>query len=82
MGNFVVMPMFFLSGAMYPVDKAPDWIKLVIKINPAHYGVDLIRSTVLGLPMQNNIFLNLFFLLGFIIVILSFAIYFFHKYQG
>ena len=41
--NFVVMPMYFLSGAIYPTSSAPDWMKPLIAINPLSYGVDAMR---------------------------------------
>ncbi len=41
--NFVVMPMYFLSGAIYPTSTAPDWMKPLIAINPLSYGVDAMR---------------------------------------
>lgn len=47
--NFLVMPMFFLSGAMFPVSGLPSWIKFVVYINPLTYGVDLLRKIVLGI---------------------------------
>ena len=47
--NFVIMPMFFLSGAMFPTDNLPHWIGFVIRINPLTYGVDLLRWATLGL---------------------------------
>lgn len=47
--NFVIMPMFFLSGAMFPIDNLPHWISFVIRINPLTYGVDLLRWDTLGI---------------------------------
>lgn len=44
--NFIVMPMFFLSGAMYPVQKLPYVLKLVAKINPLTYGVDALKHAI------------------------------------
>ncbi|MHB8882638.1 MAG: ABC transporter permease [Thermodesulfovibrionales bacterium] len=41
--NFIVMPMFFLSGAMYPVKLMPDILKYFTKINPLTYGIDAIK---------------------------------------
>ncbi len=41
--NFIVMPMFFLSGAMYPVKLLPDILKYASKINPLTYGVDALK---------------------------------------
>ncbi len=44
--NFIVMPMFFLSGAMYPVKLLPEVLKLVSKLNPLTYGVDALKNIV------------------------------------
>lgn len=44
--NFIVMPMFFLSGAMYPVKLLPDALKLVARINPLTYGVDALKHLI------------------------------------
>lgn len=45
--NFVVMPMYFLSGAIYPLSSAPDWMKPLIAVNPMSYGVDAMRYITL-----------------------------------
>jgi ABC-2 type transport system permease protein len=44
--NFIVMPMFFLSGAMYPVQLLPDVLAVLTKINPLTYGVDALKYMV------------------------------------
>ncbi|HMK43340.1 MAG TPA: ABC transporter permease [Dissulfurispiraceae bacterium] len=41
--NFIVMPMFFLSGAMYPVRLLPDAVAMLSKLNPLTYGVDALK---------------------------------------
>ncbi len=46
--NFLIMPMFFMSGAVFPVAGLPDWLRIFIYINPLTYGVDLLRGIVLG----------------------------------
>jgi len=46
--NFVVMPMFFLSGAMYPVKMLPDILKVLTRLNPFTYGIDALKHTVFG----------------------------------
>jgi len=38
--NFIIMPMFFLSGAMYPVKLLPTPLRVASKLNPLTYGVD------------------------------------------
>jgi ABC-2 type transport system permease protein len=44
--NFIIMPMFFLSGAMYPVKLLPEILRIVSKINPLTYGIDAIKHVV------------------------------------
>lgn len=48
--NFIVMPMFFLSGAMYPVKVLPLMLKIATKINPLTYGIDGLKHTILKRP--------------------------------
>jgi ABC-2 type transport system permease protein len=45
--NFIVMPMFFLSGAMYPVKNLPDILKWISKINPLTFGIDALKHSIL-----------------------------------
>jgi ABC-2 type transport system permease protein len=45
--NFVIFPVFFLSGALYPLEHLPAWLKAVTLINPFSYGVDLLKHAVL-----------------------------------
>ena len=47
--NFIVMPLFFLSGALFPIDSLPTALKIVIKLNPLSYGVDGIRGALTGI---------------------------------
>lgn len=44
--NFLVMPLFFLSGALFPIDMAPGFLRTIIRFNPFAYGVDGIRYTL------------------------------------
>lgn len=44
--NFVMMPIFFLSGALFPLSSAPSAIKFIATINPLSYGVDGLRATL------------------------------------
>lgn len=41
--NFVIMPMFFLSGAIFPMEGVPRLLKAFGAVNPLTYGVDLLR---------------------------------------
>ena len=44
--QLVVFPMFFLSGALYPVDGLPAWLQVLNRINPLTYAVDAMRHLV------------------------------------
>lgn len=46
--NFVVMPMFFLSGALFPVNGSSDIFRKILHFNPLAYGVDGIRGSLTG----------------------------------
>jgi ABC-2 type transport system permease protein len=46
--NFLVMPLFFLSGALFPLNGLPRAIQLIIQVNPLSYGVDGIRGILTG----------------------------------
>ncbi len=50
--NFIVMPMFFLSGAMYPVKLMPSMLRLFTKINPLTFGVDALKH--LTFPLEKG----------------------------
>lgn len=47
--NLIVMPMFFLSGALYPLSRLPKVLSVITHINPLSYGVDGLRGTLIGL---------------------------------
>ena len=44
--NFIIMPMFFLSGAMYPVKLLPEALRFAAKLNPLTYGVDALKHVI------------------------------------
>ena len=75
--NFLVMPLFFLSGAMYPTDRVPSWLKPLIYVNPVTYSVNLIRGIVLKL--QTNYLIDIGVIIVFAFIILSITIYIFVK---
>jgi ABC-2 type transport system permease protein len=45
--NFIMLPMFFLSGAFFPLNGVPIWMEVLAKINPVTYGVDPLRQVAL-----------------------------------
>ncbi|HEY3131728.1 MAG TPA: ABC transporter permease [Acidobacteriota bacterium] len=46
--NFLVMPIFFLSGALFPLTNLPKLLDVAASIDPLSYGVDGLRSSLIG----------------------------------
>jgi ABC-2 type transport system permease protein len=46
--NFLVFPLFFLSGALFPLDRFPTVIKALAYFNPLTYDVDGLRHSLIG----------------------------------
>jgi ABC-2 type transport system permease protein len=46
--QMVVMPMFFISGALFPVTGLPAWLAVLNRLDPITYAVDPMRKLVLG----------------------------------
>jgi len=46
--GFLVMPIFFLSGALYPLSNLPTVLALLTRIDPLTYGVDGVRTALTG----------------------------------
>jgi ABC-2 type transport system permease protein len=87
--TFLMMPMFFLSGALFPLQGLPTWMEVLTRLDPAAYGMDPLRRVVLSsaLPPEvvDRLALDLFggvipipveaaILLGFGVVMLAVAI--------
>lgn len=53
--NFVIFPIFFLSGALFPLENAPSILKTIAYFNPLSYGVEGIRYGLLGISQINPI---------------------------
>jgi len=47
-GQFLTMPIFFASNAIYPISIMPDWLKLISRVNPLSYEVDGLRALMLS----------------------------------
>ncbi len=46
--NFLVMPIFFLSGALYPLANLPIGLEIATRIDPLSYGIDGLRGALIG----------------------------------
>jgi ABC-2 type transport system permease protein len=46
--NFMVLPIFFLSGALFPLSNLPLALAIITRLDPLAYGVDGLRATLVG----------------------------------
>ena len=47
LSQMIVMPLFFLSGALFPVANLPDWLAVLNRLDPITYAVDPMRKLIL-----------------------------------
>jgi ABC-2 type transport system permease protein len=47
--NFLVMPIFFLSGALFPLSNLPKALSIVTSVDPLSYGIDGLRAALIGI---------------------------------
>ncbi len=78
--NFLIMPIFFLSGALFPLEGLPKGIEWITKINPLSYGVDGLRGTLTGIS-HFSIGLDLLILFTITLVIDILGTYLFTKIE-
>jgi ABC-2 type transport system permease protein len=46
--SFLLFPTFFLSGALFPLDRLPSWLRPLVWLDPLTYSVDALRHVILG----------------------------------
>lgn len=78
--NFLVQPLFYLSGAIFPIKDLPPVLDFMTKINPFSYGVDGLRYAFEGVNVFSPL-LSLGVLFGVSLAILAFGAYQFSKVQ-
>jgi ABC-2 type transport system permease protein len=54
--SFLIFPLFFLSGALFPITNLPAWLAPFIFVNPVTYAVDGIRGVLLGISQFSPLF--------------------------
>ncbi len=79
--NFLVIPLFFLSSSLFPLDHVPPAMKIIAEFNPISYAVDAIRTSLINRSHFGllNDFLALLFTL---IITIFFGTYRFLKIQA
>lgn len=65
--NFVVWPLFLLSGALFPISNLPSWLSAFTLLNPLSYGVDAARGAILNVQTF-PIYVDFTILIGFSLI--------------
>ncbi len=78
--NFLGMPLFMLSPALFPLELLPDWLAVIAKLNPVTYTVLLVRELMTGVSEGGiPILLSLGILVAFVLAMVALASYVFTR---
>ena len=78
--NFLIMPLFFLSGALFPLDGFPPAVRAITSANPLTYGVDGLRIALTA-TAHTGLVADFAILLVFTLVFLGIGSYLFSRVQ-
>ncbi len=78
--NFVIQPLFYLSGALFPVHGLPSILSFITKIDPLSYGVDGMRYALSGTNFFSP-FVDFSVLVGISVVVVLVGLYQFSKIE-
>lgn len=78
--NFILMPLFFLSGALFPINDLSKALSIIIKVNPLSYGVDGVRGALTSM-YHFSFSMDLAVLVAVIVVFISLGAYQFSKIE-
>jgi len=78
--NFLVMPLFFLSGALFPLKDLPPVLDVITRVNPMTYVVDGLRGTLIS-TSHFGIGMDFVVLFGIALLILSLGSWLFSKIE-
>ncbi|PIN69602.1 multidrug ABC transporter permease [Candidatus Woesearchaeota archaeon CG11_big_fil_rev_8_21_14_0_20_43_8] len=79
--NFLIMPIFFMSGALFPLEGLPSAVITITKLNPLAYGVDALRFFLIG-TSHFGILLDLSVLMILSFVFMALGSYLFSKMEA
>ena len=77
--NFLGMPLFMLSPALFPLDLMPEWLATVATLNPTTYAILMIREMMTGVPQNISFVMAFGIILVFVGVMVALASYVFTK---
>jgi len=79
--NLIVFPIFLLSGALFPIQSMPPWLRYIMYIDPLTYGVDGLRGTLIGISAF-PLWLDFVVLLILCLALATLGSYFFSKMEA
>jgi ABC-2 type transport system permease protein len=79
--QFLVFPLYFLSGALYPLTNVPNWLRIVAELNPMSYAVDALRALLIG-QSHFGLLKDLIVLSITLVVLVAFGAYRFRHIQA
>lgn len=79
--QFLVFPLFFLSGALFPLDFAPLALKSIAAINPVAYAVDAMRTILIG-QSHFGLPVDLQVIAATVILLVGFGVYTFRRLES
>ena len=79
--QFIIFPLFFLSGAIYPIESLPDPIQILVYVNPLTYGVDGLRAVLVNVS-TNPLYVDLAALLISSVIMVGVGTYLFERVEA
>ncbi len=79
--NFIIFPLFFLSGALYPLGNLPAFVRVLSYVDPLTFGIDGLRGSLIevaSLPL----YVDLAVMVGFSLLMVGLGAYFFEKTES
>ncbi len=77
--NFLGMPLFMISPALFPLELLPDWLAVAAKLNPVTYTILLIRGLMTGVTEGISPVLSIGIISVFVLVMVGLASYVFTR---
>ncbi len=77
--NFLGMPLFMLSPALFPLELLPEWLAIAAKFNPVTYTILLIRGMMTGVTEGVNSLLSIGIIIVFVVTMIGLASYVFTR---
>lgn len=77
--NFLGMPLFMLSPALFPLELLPEWLATAAKLNPVTYTVLLVRGLMTGVTEGVSAAMSIGIISAFVVIMIGIASYTFTR---